>query len=69
MIENLEERRMFAVLVGAQLQVFGGAGNDNIKVSQFDVNTIRVEQNGVDRTVFDVQDGGLAVAGLVDRIA
>src|SRR5687767_1373856 len=47
MFENLEDRRMFAVLVGSQLQITGGVGNDNIKVSQQDAATIRVEQNGV----------------------
>lgn len=47
MFENLEERRMFAVIVGTQLQITGGAGNDNIKVSQQDAATLRVEQNGV----------------------
>jgi Ca2+-binding RTX toxin-like protein len=47
MFENLEERRMLAVLVGTQLQVTGGAGNDTIRVSQQDAATIRVEQNGV----------------------
>ena len=47
-IESLEERRLFAVaLVGAQLQITGGAGADVIRVSQQDVATIRVEDNGV----------------------
>ncbi|MEA2711785.1 MAG: hypothetical protein QOF78_4386 [Phycisphaerales bacterium] len=45
--ETLEPRRLFAVLVGSQLQVTGGSGNDIIKVSQQDAATIRVEQNGV----------------------
>jgi len=47
LFESLETRRMFAVLVGTQLQVTGGAGNDVIRVSQQDAATIRVEQNGV----------------------
>src|SRR5688572_25655671 len=47
MFENLEDRRMFAVIVGTQLQITGGAGVDNIRVSQMDVATLRVEQNGV----------------------
>jgi Ca2+-binding RTX toxin-like protein len=47
LFESLETRRMFAVLVGTQLQVTGGAGNDTIRVSQQDAATIRVEQNGV----------------------
>jgi Ca2+-binding RTX toxin-like protein len=46
LFESLETRRLYAVLVGTQLQVTGGAGNDTIKVSQQDAATIRVEQNG-----------------------
>jgi Ca2+-binding RTX toxin-like protein len=48
LFESLEERRLFAVaLVGTQLQVTGGAGNDVIRVRQQDAATIRVEDNGV----------------------
>ena len=45
-VDTLESRRLLAVIVGTQLQVTGGAGIDTIKVSQQDVATIRVEQNG-----------------------
>ena len=51
---------MFAVLVGAQLQITGGAGADTIKVSQQTAATIRVEQNGVVQFFSD-----LAVTNLV----
>ncbi len=46
-LEELETRRLFAVLVGTELRVFGTAGNDNLTVSQQDAATIRVEENGV----------------------
>src|SRR3954447_16751422 len=53
-VETLETRRHFAVgLVGTQLQVSGSPGNDVIRVSQVDVNTIRVEENGVVRLFND----------------
>ena len=44
--ESLEERRLFAALVGGQLQVTGTALADTIRVSQQDMATIRVEENG-----------------------
>src|SRR5687768_11319131 len=47
LIEILEERRLFAVLVGAELRVFGTGGSDILRVSQQDAATIRVEENGV----------------------
>jgi Ca2+-binding RTX toxin-like protein len=46
-LESLETRRLFAVLVGTELRVFGTNGNDVLKVSQQDAATIRVETNGV----------------------
>src|SRR2546430_13837333 len=46
-MDRLENRRLFAMIVGTQLQVTGAAGNDNILVRQEDASTIRVEQNGV----------------------
>jgi Ca2+-binding RTX toxin-like protein len=47
MFEALEDRRLFAVLVGTELRVFGTGGNDTLRVSQQDPATIRVEENGV----------------------
>jgi Ca2+-binding RTX toxin-like protein len=44
--ESLENRRLFAVLVGTELRVFGTAGNDNLQVSLQDPATIRVQENG-----------------------
>src|SRR3954447_21613815 len=53
-VETLETRRHFAVgLVGTQLQVSGSPGNDVIRVSQQDANTIRVEENGAVRLFND----------------
>jgi Ca2+-binding RTX toxin-like protein len=46
-LEALETRRLFAVLVGTELRIFGTAGNDNLTVSQQDAATLRVEENGV----------------------
>ena len=48
MFEELEGRRLLsATIVGTQLQITGGSGNDVIRVSQQDAATIRVEENGV----------------------
>jgi Ca2+-binding RTX toxin-like protein len=48
MFESLEDRRLLsASIVGTQLQITGGSGNDVIRVSQQDAATIRVEENGV----------------------
>src|SRR5688572_1099605 len=46
-LETLETRRLFAIIVGTELRVFGTAGNDNLSVSQQDAGTLRVEENGV----------------------
>jgi Ca2+-binding RTX toxin-like protein len=46
-LEALETRRLFAIIVGTELRVFGTAGNDNLSVSQQDAATLRVEENGV----------------------
>src|SRR4051794_2435588 len=64
MIESLEGRRLFAiVLVGSQVQVTGSAGNDVIRVSQQDANTIRVEENGIVRLFADASVSSLLLNG------
>lgn len=63
-VENLENRRLFAVgLVGTQLQITGSAAADVIRVSQQDANTIRVEENGAVSLWADASVGSILMNG------
>ena len=47
LFEPLETRRMFAAIVGNELQIIGGPGEDEVYVNQYSGTSIKVKHNGV----------------------